>query len=114
MTDIELNQEGEVVLHVDRSIYDESIIDKVLYWWAGDYFITRRNIPGTTTQTITFSASDPITQESLDKMRQKLSAQFIDYKNRAIIASETRDLRNVLYAKAFANNDDFVEFEFRD
>ena len=35
MTDIELNPQGEVVLNVDKSIYNESTIDKVLYWWAG-------------------------------------------------------------------------------
>ena len=114
MTDIELNPQGEVVLNVDKSIYNESIIDKVRYWWAGDYIITRRNTPGTTVQTIILSASNPITQETFHKIRKKLSADFVDYKNRAIIASETRDLRNILYAKAFANSDDFVEFEFKD
>lgn len=114
MTDIELNQHGEVVLDVDMSIYDEPVIDKVLYWWAGDYVITRRNNPATTIQTIIFSAANPISEEVFDKMRQKLSSDFIDYKNRAIVASETHDLRNILYAKAFANNDDFVEFEFKD
>lgn len=31
MTDIELNPQGEVVLNVDKSIYNESTIDKVLY-----------------------------------------------------------------------------------
>lgn len=46
MIDIELNPQGDVVLNVDKSIYDESVIDKVLYWWAGDYVITRRNTPG--------------------------------------------------------------------
>ena len=114
MTDIELNPQGEVVLNVDKSIYNESVIDKVLYWWAGDYIITRRNTPGTTVQTIILSASNPITQEAFHKIRKRLSADFVDYKNRAIIASETRDLRNILYAKAFANNDDFVEFECKD
>ena len=114
MTDIELNPQGEVVLNVDKSIYNESTIDKVLYWWAGDYIITRRNTPGTTVQTIIISASNPITQEAFHKIRKKQSADFVDYKNRAIIASETRDLRNILYAKAFANSDDFVEFEFKD
>lgn len=28
--------------------------------------------------------------------------------------ADYRDLRNLLYAKAFANSDDFVEFEFND
>lgn len=88
MTDIELNPQGEVVLNVDKSIYNESTIDKVLYWWAGDYIITRRNTPGTTVQTIIISASNPITQEAFHKIRKKLSADFVDYKNRAIIASK--------------------------
>ncbi len=114
MTDIELNLQGAVILKVDLSIYNESVIDKVLYWWAGNYVITRRNETGTTIQTIVFSAPNPITREEFDRMRLKLSADFIDYKNRAIIDSETRDLRNILYAKAFANSDDFVEFEFKD
>lgn len=114
MTDIELNPQGEVVLNVDKSIYDESVIDKVLYWWMADYVITRQNNLGTTIQTFVFSAPYPIPREVFEKMRQKLSADFIDYKNRAIIVAETRDLRNILYAKAFANSDDFVEFEFKD
>ena len=70
MTDIELNPQGEVVLNVDKSIYNESVIDKVLYWWAGDYIITRRNTPGTTVQTIILSASNPITQEAFHKIRK--------------------------------------------
>lgn len=114
MTDIRLNERGEVEIGVDTSIYDESVIDKVLYWWAGDYVITRQNKVGSIVQTILFSAPTPISTEAFNRIRQKLSADFIDYKNRAVIAAETRDLRNILYAKAFANSDDFVEFEFKD
>lgn len=114
MVDIELNRRGEVVLRVDTSIYRESVIDKVLYWWTRDYVIYRHNNPGTTIQTLVFSASSPITHEAFIQMRHKLSTDFIDYNNRAIIAAETGDLRNLLYAKAFAHSDDFVEFEFND
>ena len=59
MIDIELNPQGDVILNVDKSIYDESVIDKVLYWCAGDYVITRRNTPGASVQTIIVSASNP-------------------------------------------------------
>ena len=48
----------------------------------------------------------------IESISRKINANFIDYKNREIVESETRDLRNILYAKAFANSDDFVEFEF--
>ena len=56
MIDIELNPQGDVVLNVDKSIYDESVIDKVLYWWAGDYVITRRNTPGTSDYRLGFES----------------------------------------------------------
>lgn len=112
MTDIQLDSQGRVVFYVDLSIYDERIVDKILYWWSSDYIITRTNCSGTTFQKITFAASEPIPLEKFESIARKLSDDFIDYKNRAIIESETRDLRNILYAKAFANSDDFVEFEF--
>ena len=109
MTDIQLDSRGRVVLSVDLSIYDQHIVDKTLYRWSGDFVITRINCPNTT---ITFAASEPISPNTFKAMARKLSDDFIDYKNRAIIESETRDLRSILYAKAFANSDDFVEFEF--
>lgn len=87
MTDIELNPQGEVVLNVDKSIYEESVIDKVLYRWAGDYLIARHNLPGTTIQTVVISATNPIGGQEFDKMRQKLSADFIDYNIYHIYAS---------------------------
>ena len=31
-------------------------------------------------------------------------------KNRDLITNETKDIRNILYVKAFANNDDFEDF----
>lgn len=110
--DIQLDSQGHVVLCVDLSIYNERIVDKVLYWWSGDYTITRINCSGTTLQTIALAASEPVSLEKFEMIARKLSADLIDYKNRAIVESETRDLRNILYAKAFANSDDFVEFEF--
>lgn len=114
MTSIELNSHGQIELIVDLSIYNDSIIDKVMYWWSGEYVITRKNIPATTLQTITLTANSPISQDKFDEIRHKLSADFVDYKNRVIIEAETADLRKILYAKAFANSDDFVEFEFKE
>ena len=112
MTDIVLNSKGEITFKVDLTIYSEAIIDKVLYWWSDRFAIMRKNIPQTTFQEIILVASYPVSPEELPVIRQKLSDDFIDYKNRSVIESETRDIRNILYAKVFAYCDDFVEFEF--
>lgn len=114
MTDIVLNSKGEIICTVDLTIYSESIIAKVLYWWSDKFTIMRKNIPQTTFQEIILVASCPVLHEDFLVIRQKLSADFIDYQNRSVIASETQAIRNILYAKAFANCDDFVEFEFKE
>ena len=114
MTDIKLTSEGQVILYVDTTIYDEAIIDKVLYWYVDKFLIKRQNETDRSIQTIILSASSPISQQEFADLSKKLSTDFIDYKNRFIIAKETRDLRNILYAKAFANSDDFMEFDFED
>lgn len=114
MVRIELNPQGEVIIDVDTTIYDETVLSKMLYWWTADYLISRSNNSNTHTQTIVLSKGTPIEQEEFTRIGHKINADLIDYKNRQIISSETRDLRNLLYAKAFANNDDFVEFDFKD
>ena len=114
MTDITLTAEGQIVFDVDTSIYKDTIIDRVLYGYADKFIITRQNQHNSTLQTIKISASYPIGAEEFSVIRKKLSTDFIDYKNRSIIAEETRELRNILYAKAFANSDNFVEFDFED
>ena len=43
-------------------------------------------------------------------MASKFNQDLIDYKNRDLIMHETKDIRNILYVKAFANNDDFEDF----
>ena len=54
------------------------------------------------------------TDVSLETIKEKLSTDFIDYKNRHTIFKETSNLRDILFAKAFANRDDFVEFKFKE
>lgn len=114
MTDILIDDNGQIVITIDTSIYDNWVIDKVLYWLAADYIITRRNHPETNIQVITLSLKDGHLQVDYDTIRERLSNDFIDYKNRQTIARETSNIRDLLFAKAFANSDDFVEFSFKD
>ena len=39
----------------------------------------------------------------------KFNQDLIDYKNRDLVINETKDIRNILYVKAFANNDDLED-----
>ena len=114
MTDIFQNSNGDIVLSVDTSIYDDWVIDKALYWHTADYIITRKNDLENHLQVITMSLKEGHSSIEFPELKEKLSNDFIDYKNRHTIAQETANIRDLLFAKAFANNDDFVEFSFKD
>lgn len=114
MTDICQKGNGDVVLTVDTSIYDNWVIDKVLYWFSNDYILTRKNNNSNHVQEIIMSLKPGHEQQDFYTVKEKLSNDFIDYKNRQTIAKETANIRDLLFAKAFANSDDFVEFTFQD
>lgn len=114
MTDISQTNNGDIIISVDTTIYDNWVIDKVLYWLSVDYIITRKNSPDTNIQVITLSLKGKHKQVDFTTIKEKLSNDFIDFKNRQTIARETANIRDLLFAKAFANSDDFVEFSFRD
>lgn len=114
MIDIRQLPNGCILLEIDMSIYDNWVIDKVLYWLSKDYIITRKSDEVNHTQTVTLSLKAGHSTFDFDTVKEHLSNDFIDYKNRQTIAHETANLRDLLFAKAFANSDDFVEFTFQD
>lgn len=106
--------ERKIEIEVDTSIYDDWVIEKVLYWWTVDYIIGRENQLSNHRQIITLTIKDSHKHIDLKAIQDKISTDFVDYKNRQTISRETANIRDLLFAKAFANSDDFVEFTFKD
>ena len=114
MSDIQQYEDGHIELIVDLSIYDDWVIEKVLYWWTADYVITRQNFSDSYLQLIKLTLKKGHHAIDFQELKERLSNDFIDYKNRQTISRETSNIRDLLYAKAFANNDDFIELNFKD
>lgn len=114
MSSIQQYEDGHIEVLVDTSIYDDWVIEKVLYWWTTDYVITRNRESNPTFQTISFVLKRGHKAIDFQKLKEKMSDDFIDYKNRQTIRLETSNIRDLLFAKAFANNDDFIEVSFKD
>lgn len=113
MVSVELLTNNKIELIVDTSIYSDSVISKVLYWLTDRFIITRENIENGGKQRIVLERAEGIiTPKEYSAFRIKISQDITDYKNREIIHEETKDIRSILYVKAFAQNDDFVEIEF--
>lgn len=115
MVSIERISPNSILIKVDTAIYNDTVISKTLYWHSESFVILRENC-GNGMQSITFTKKDDsiIPDNELLKIRYKLSQDFADFKNRDIINAETKNIRDILFIKAFANNDDFEAYNLID
>lgn len=93
-----------MTLRIDRKIYTDSCISKVVYWLSDQYTIERR-LEG---DEELLSIDGEIDQ---DLLRKTILEKLNDYKLRGVIDAETKDIRTILYAKAFGEFDDLTEEE---
>lgn len=95
---------------VDKRIYDDSVISKAVYWLSGDFSIGRRII-NDCLEEITAS---PLFDCETNEFECRLTHALNDFKLRQIVADETRDIKTILYAKAFAEDENLSEEDIND
>ena len=91
-------------LSVDRSLFSDEVISKAVYWETNLYIVIRQ-LNGNT-ETISFEPK-PNCKEEENAFKERFITRLNDFKVQQIVNDETKDLRTILYIKAFANNDDF-------
>lgn len=100
-----------MTIEIDRRIYNDSVISKAIYWLSGDYLIVRSLLNDITESISITTKSGSISEQELEiKLMQTLN----DFKLRQIVADETRDIKTILYAKAFAEDEDLSEEDIHD
>lgn len=103
-------KENEYCFIIDIALFNENVITKALYWYIESFsvFWNKRseNIHEITLKVM----PDAKNKYTFEYITNKFNQDLIDYKNRDLIIKETKDIRNILYVKAFANNDDFEDF----
>lgn len=97
-------------LIVDLSFFNERILSKVTYSLSGDYLIYQQNIENNKQSIIFEKKRGLFLDKDYHALKEQINQLLIDYKNRDIISQETKNIRDILYVKAFANNDDFEDF----
>lgn len=100
-----------MTIKIDRRIYNDSVISKAIYWLSGDYIIIR-SLLDDYTESLSISAND--TNVADEVLKTKLMQVLNDFKLRQIIADETRDIKTILYAKAFAEDEELDEEDIHD
>ena len=93
-----------MTLDIDRNIFSDSCISTVVYWFSDQYTIQR-------------SLQEPIETLTIDhvldekQFRLEFFQKLNDYKLREQIDKETKDIKTILYAKAFGEFDELTEEE---
>ena len=93
-----------MTLNIDRNIFSDSCISTVIYWFSGQYTIQRSLQESIETLTI-----DNVSDEK--QFRLEFFQNLNDYKLREQIDKETKDIKTILYAKAFGEFDELTEEE---
>ena len=93
-----------MTLNIDRNIFSDSCISTVIYWFSNQYTIQRTLQESIETLTI-----DNVSDEK--QFRLEFFQKLNDYKLREQIDKETKDIKTILYDKAFGEFDELTEEE---
>lgn len=92
-----------MTLKIDRNIFSDIVISKVVYWLSDKTIINRTLIGNIEELDIKFIEGEkPITEIEFYRLLN-------DYKLRDLVAKETKNIKTILYAKAFADDENFSE-----
>ncbi len=97
---------NRTIVKVDADIYSKEVIAKVVYWLSRDFTIMQ-SIEGSI-WTLSLESHDVV---NWDDVKRRLSQLLTDYQMRKVITTETKDIKNILYIKAFANVEELLADE---
>ena len=101
-----IESENNAVVRIDTAIYSKDVVDKVVYWFSRDFTIMQ-TIEGNTL----ILSLESYGVVDWNAVKKRLSQMLVDYQMRELIAIETKDIKNILYIKAFANVDELLADE---
>jgi His-Xaa-Ser system protein HxsD len=99
-------ENNEIVVFADLKLYSRDGIFKCLYWYGDKYNVKI----GTVEEGVLRIEVKPLSDEILSKeqceiLLSKLERDLIDFNLRDIVSKETKNIRELLIAKAFSNGD---------
>lgn len=109
MIDFQQISDQKICFHIDLKIFNETVVSKSLYWLS-DKFVIYTALKNDIQEIGLELKNGNIDTSGFEMLKQKINQHLIDYKTRDIINQETKDIRNILYVKAFSNNDSFDDF----
>ena len=106
MKSFTVESDHRAIVKIDADIYFKGVITKVVYWLSRDFTIMQ-NIDGQDWM-LSLESQNVV---NCDDVKRRLSQLLTDYQMREVITAETKDIKNILYIKAFANVEELLADE---
>lgn len=106
MKSFTVESDHKAIVEIDSCIYSKEVVAKVVYWLSRDFTIMQ-SLEGDIL-TLSFECHGVV---NWDDTRRRLSQLLTDYQMREVITAETKDIKNILYIKAFANVEELLSDE---
>lgn len=106
MKSFTVESDHRVIVEIDSGIYSKEVVAKAAYWLSR-YFTIMQSIEGNI-WTLSLESHDVV---NWDDVKGRLSQLLTDYQMREVITAETKDIKNILYIKAFANVEELLADE---
>ena len=90
----------------EGTLYSEVIIMKSFYWFSKDYDVTLSK-ESDVFEIVLSKKEGVIDDKLLSYLNSKIKQDVYDFKLRQIIYEETKTVKELLIAKAFANSDEY-------
>ena len=106
MKSFTVESDNRAIIEIDADIYSKEVIAKVAYWLSRDFTIMQ-SIEDKL-WTISLESNNVV---NWDDVKRRISQLLTDYQMREVITAETKDIKNILYIKAFANVEELLSDE---
>ena len=99
-----MTESDKLQVTVNTSFFSKDAILKCLYWYGEKFLIDIEN-KSEDNIAIILTPKQPIAEEDKDFYIAKLNKDIIDFNLRDIVTKETKNIRDLLIAKAFSNGE---------
>ncbi|MDR7128018.1 His-Xaa-Ser system protein HxsD [Algoriphagus sp. 4150] len=107
--DVSRMDESTIKVLIDANLYDLGVVQKTFYWYLKDYAVTVKPIPENNIQIVLQKLEVPLTNSDIENLIIRMKQDLFDFTLRNRIHLETKNVRDLIIAKAFSNSDEFDE-----
>ena len=93
---------------VPLNVYSLDVIHKCFYWYGNDFSVDVEVLNSSFAVVKLIPKTKCQTNFSIDQLSEKIRNDLIDSRTRDIVTKETRNIRDLLVAKAFAPVEDLT------